>query len=502
MASFALLIAYFGWQALARVMVSPGVELDEAEQLVLTQKLAWGYGAQAPLFTWVQYLVFAVTGPSVAGLAILKNTLLAITYFCTYWSTRLITGRHPLALLAALSLLFVPQISWESQRDLTHTVLASTLASATVLTFVLLMRRPRVGWYVLLGAVSGLGMLAKYNYGIFLAALLLAGGTISSCRRVLLNVRMLFTVAAMGLVVGPHGWWAWQNPGRVTSALHKLSAAPELSGVSLLAVSLTDLVVSAGLLIAPLTALYLVACWRARARGGLGTSSHQVMNDVLRRQLIVIVVGALICGGAGWITNFKDRWFQPMVIGLPVLLAGVLASRLDAIRLRRLTWSGFAVATVLVVLVPMHLRLSELRDRPFRLNAPFAELVAKTSARIESPKVVFAEDRWIGGNLRLSFPHATIVVPELPTQVADLSPDRLAVWNATRRLQAPVGLANHYREMTGVELPDAEVAVVEAPYRHHPSAVMRLAFAGEVRRVRVAEATCPEEREGLMSTRK
>ena len=64
--------------------------------------------------------------------ALMKNTLLAITYFCTYWSTRLITGRHPLALLAALSLLFVPQISWESQRDLTHTVLASTLASVTV----------------------------------------------------------------------------------------------------------------------------------------------------------------------------------------------------------------------------------------------------------------------------------------------------------------------------------------------------------------------------------
>src|SRR2546425_10094183 len=43
---FLLLLSYFGWQVLLRAVTSTTADLDENEQVVMTQKLQWGYGPQ------------------------------------------------------------------------------------------------------------------------------------------------------------------------------------------------------------------------------------------------------------------------------------------------------------------------------------------------------------------------------------------------------------------------------------------------------------------------
>ena len=55
-----LMLPYFSVQVLVRLAVSPALELDEAEQALWTQRLALGYGAQPPLYTWLQWTVFQV----------------------------------------------------------------------------------------------------------------------------------------------------------------------------------------------------------------------------------------------------------------------------------------------------------------------------------------------------------------------------------------------------------------------------------------------------------
>src|SRR5262245_21622617 len=74
------LLVYFGAHLLSRVLVSDALELDEAEQTLWTQQLHAGYGAQPPLYTWLQWGVFQLFGVSVFSLALLKNLLLALTY--------------------------------------------------------------------------------------------------------------------------------------------------------------------------------------------------------------------------------------------------------------------------------------------------------------------------------------------------------------------------------------------------------------------------------------
>ena len=63
----------------SRVVVSPALELDEAEQALWSQTLAWGYGSQPPLYTWLQAGWFALLGPSVLALSSLKFMLLGLT---------------------------------------------------------------------------------------------------------------------------------------------------------------------------------------------------------------------------------------------------------------------------------------------------------------------------------------------------------------------------------------------------------------------------------------
>ena len=75
------LALYFGLHLISRVLVSPSLELDEAEQLLYLQALSLGYGFQPPLYTWLQALVFAFTGPGVFGLALLKAVLLWLTWW-------------------------------------------------------------------------------------------------------------------------------------------------------------------------------------------------------------------------------------------------------------------------------------------------------------------------------------------------------------------------------------------------------------------------------------
>ena len=66
-------------QVLLRLALSPALDMDEAEQIVWSQHLAWGYGVQPPLYTWLQWGVNRLLGgQSVLALSLLKHSLLAL----------------------------------------------------------------------------------------------------------------------------------------------------------------------------------------------------------------------------------------------------------------------------------------------------------------------------------------------------------------------------------------------------------------------------------------
>src|SRR4051812_364573 len=101
---FVALAIYFGLHVLTRALLSNNLQLDEAEQLILTQDWRLGYGSQPPLYNWIQKALFGVCGMNVVALSLLKNTLLCCAYLFTFLAAREILNGAKLAALAAVSL--------------------------------------------------------------------------------------------------------------------------------------------------------------------------------------------------------------------------------------------------------------------------------------------------------------------------------------------------------------------------------------------------------------
>ena len=158
---------------LARLWLSPALELDEAEQMLWSQRLAWGYGAQPPLYTWLQVGVATLLGPGLLALAMLKMALLALTYWCLWRAAREVLPPRA-AWWAAASLVWLPIMGWESLRDLTHTVLVCASVAATWWLVLRQLQRPQPSGFVALGLVLALGLLSKYSFALFALALGLA----------------------------------------------------------------------------------------------------------------------------------------------------------------------------------------------------------------------------------------------------------------------------------------------------------------------------------------
>src|SRR6266498_1125262 len=166
---FILLLIYFGLHLVFRTIVSESAGIDEAYQLMVGQKLHWGYGPHAPLYTWLMILFLHTFGSSEFSLTLLREILLFGTYTLTYFNASELTRSHACGILAALALHFHPSLVWESQRELTNSIVASTMALATLLSF-LRLRPDRWGAWIAFGFFGGLTTLSKYNAAIFYGA--------------------------------------------------------------------------------------------------------------------------------------------------------------------------------------------------------------------------------------------------------------------------------------------------------------------------------------------
>ncbi|WP_341930015.1 glycosyltransferase family 39 protein [Methyloversatilis discipulorum] len=404
-APWLLLLLYFGAHVVARTLVSDALELDEAEQALWTQQLAAGYGTQPPLYTWLQWAVFQVAGVSVLSLSLFKNVLLASTYAFVWLAARRLTA-PPLALLAAASMLLIPQIGWESQRDLTHSVLATAVAAATLYVVVRLIEKPRPVLYLALGLCAALGLLSKYSFAVYLAALGLAV-LLSRDTRPVLRSPWLIAAALLALVVlSPHALWLLDN-WQLASArtLEKLDASPGLAGgvvrglSSLLGATLATLAA----LVLILAAIFGRAAWTPAT-----ASPHCRLWGRYLGLLALLMLALVVVGGA---THFKGRWLQPLLFMAPLAF---FCCRPQLSTHPRLYWlRGTLVVFALLYLFMASMRpvFDGWRNRPDELNEPAAELaLALRSAGYDGHAPIVTHDAVLGGVLRVRFPQAQVVV--------------------------------------------------------------------------------------------
>lgn len=479
-----LIVGYFALQALGRTLVSPALELDEAEQVLATQQLALGYGPQPPLYTWLQLIVFRLLGEGVPALTVLKNALLALTVWGALQIARRLGAVPPVALLAALSLFLVPPFAWEAQRDLSHSVLALATTTGAVLAFLGLLARGHLLDHLLFGIAVAACVLAKYNAVILPMALILAALPLPACRAKIATGRFAIAALAALVLVLPHGLWAASHPADVLADAHKFSpAAGSGPGRGLLTLAGAILgVVSPALVV---LALALIG----PARRHLTSFGRSLELSLLIRALGLALALVTLLVALFDVSQVKERWLLPTLFLAPVIISVDLGSRLGPARVRALTLLAGGLALLVLVMLIARAPLGPRLGDPNRLNFPITTIANQIRAD-GIPDLILSASRDLGGNLRLAFPSTPVVVPVLVRPPVPAAGCWLLVWEDEAGPALPLVIGRIVTGLTGGNVPPLAIARYQAPLAYGEGALAAIHAA----RLNVGTGPAPERR--------
>ena len=478
---FACLGIYFGLHVLSRSVVSTGLQLDEAEQLLLSQDWRWGYGSQGPLYTWIQKILFSAIGTNVFALSLLKNTLLFGAYAFVYCAAREIFVRKEPAVFASASLLLVPNIVWESQRDQTHLILATACAAITLFIFIRLLKTGKPGCYAAFGALVGLGALSKYNFLFFPVSLILAALSVPKLRRAVLSRKLALSLVAVAVVVAPHVNWLLHNKGLALSQSYKFKMAAADGGVKNYIRGAMRFAKSAGAFLAVPILVYAPLLHRAlktRRAVHIAGEDQLYLGFLLR----VLVCGLLLSLAAVLlfrVTEIKDRWMQPLLFAAPIVLVGWVRPQLEG---GRGTWllklAGAAALGVLIAINGTVLGANLLK-RAHNLNIPYSALAAELRKAGFEKGTIFAPKMLLGGNLKIQFKESRVVVSEVPYDLPLPGGAKLIVWNADLPDEKSKELTDFLvfvSRLCGLVPAEMKAQYLEVPSNNGPKQTERLGF--------------------------
>lgn len=470
-----LLCAYFVAHIVIRVLISPNLGKDEAEQVLMAQELAWGYGPQPPFYTWLASGVFAVFGQGIFALTLLKNSLLAATYLLTFATAWRISKDRVVAAVAALSLLLLPQIAWESQRDLTHSVLV--LFAAALFTYAMLrvLEEGRLWSYALLGVAFSIGVLAKYNFPIMAVALLGAALSMAPFRARILNPRFLLSAAIAGLLLWRPLLWALENTGPSLRQTGKLILNRTDSLLVNYASGLSGLLVATLAFLGPMLVIYGVLLFRSK-RGRMPGDSERNYVALLFRSLVLALVASAVLVMAFEVTKVKDRWMQPLLYAAPIVAALWSSRYLTPARIAALLGIAALCAATVLVMLPVRTVVAPAFGRTNPLNAPFPELATQIRAAGFERGGIIAAFNLLGGNLRFRFPQSPVVTQEYPNFALPEGGPYLVVWDATVEPRIPQKVTRLFERRTGRTLPEETQRYIDAPMLYSARERMKLGF--------------------------
>jgi 4-amino-4-deoxy-L-arabinose transferase-like glycosyltransferase len=467
----AVLAIYFLINIAVRLILPHGLELDEAEQTLLSQWMLAGYGSQPPFYNWLQHGAIEIFGMSLVTLAGLKNLMLFGAYLFYYLAARQVMADKRLAVIAALGLLTIPQVAFEAQRDLSHTVAAIFGASLFLYALLRLLSSPSLLAFLLFGIATGIGGITKYNFALVPIAAGLAVLMDRDMRRTVLNWRLLPAAMLALAIITPHALWLLDNFEDAGGHTMK-KLVDEDTGFF---VSLADGFGSLALSFLGFMALTLVifaAVYREHVKAIIraGNSWTRLTGRMISLSLVMIALMIVFAG----LENVRDRWLTPILLVGPLYLAlKVDAAKIPLMPGLKRFW---IVAGVIMVLIPSVLfgrvAMDRIAGKYGYVNIPFATLARVVSEKAAGANtIVVASDGQLGGNMHYNLPGLPVVTPRPPTGMTPqplTDFDRIVfVWRKSDGSPPPSfdkTFADYLRQQ-GIETAPQDMAIVGYPYQ-------------------------------------
>ncbi|KQW31081.1 hypothetical protein ASC71_01985 [Rhizobium sp. Root1240] len=410
---YLILAAFFVLAALARVLRTGTLETDEMQQVLHYLSLEWGYGSQPPLYEWLQAAVFRITGPSVAGLAVLKYGLLFLSTVLIAAAVNLHTDERSAGFLGAFSLFSMPTFFLMSQRDLTHTVVAIACVALFFWSLFSAIRNPTIPRYLLVGVAIGLGAISKYNFVVIPAAALIVLVAMNAFRSRVLDWRIVATLAVAAAIALPHALWLLQNLD-VASAqtLHEMEIKEDVGrfwGFVATSASFATAVLKAS---SPVLGFFFVLFARnARTIVRASNPSTQLVGWTFVVSLVLVYLTVVAIGA----TEVRQKWLAIYFVALPLYLTLKIAAAGIDVRPRlrpAAVISGTLFLGVSAMLVGKDLVAPALGWSD-KAEMPYAGLAAALETELGGPPaVIVTREPALAANLLLQFPTAEIITQE------------------------------------------------------------------------------------------
>ncbi len=473
---FFLLAIYFALQIVLRVTFSTSVDLDESEAVVNSQQFSLGYGSDPPLYVWLQMIFFKTFGTSVFTLSLLKNLLLFSTYSLTFATARLLTRNIAASVAAALSVYYLPSIAWESQRDLTHSVVSATLAVATLFCFLKLQETKRLKWYFIFGLCAGFGCISKYNYTLWLFGLVLAGLLVNETRPALLTPRLLISAALALLIFLPNIIWMLNHRDLALVNAGKFEVSQARPWLEATGTGIKNIIQSIISFALPLTLIYTLLFLKRPSRVVCLSQQRPGYRRVLFLAWGIIGAVLVLLVLFAHATGFRERWFQPILVTLPIGAVALVQNRLDAFRLKCIAVLSMLVMLAVALAMPGRLLLAERLKREEPLTRPYTQVAKDLRPVILPGSLVVCDTHLLAGNLRLSLPDVTLLDLDLVPLFSKPYPHCFIAWDARTSDTIPEELRNWLETRKPASSNLAAPHYVSETYRYHSTKKFRVGY--------------------------
>lgn len=468
-----LLVFYFLANIAVRLSLPQSLEMDEGQQLFLAQWLAAGYDSQPPFYNWLQYGAVQIFGNTVLALTLLKNVLLLGCYLLFGMAARLVIADRRLAAIAMLGLITIPQISFEAQRDLSHTVAVLFSACLFIYAFLKTLKQPTASSYALTGAAIGFGMLSKYNFALLPLAAALAILPDRRYRSRLTDPRLIVTAVIAAVIIAPHALWFIDNLDTATArTLGKLAQGDGSTRLQRIGEGLASLFGSIAVFFLPTVILFWIAFGNRLSSAWSATNEWTRLVGRMFVILTIALTALVIFGGASLI---KARWLIPFFFLLPLYLGLKIDASGGEIGAATRRFGLIALLIMLLIPLALFIRVAapDATGHYEKLNVPYGPAInAIIASGSNRPAIIAAEDLQLAGNIRLHAPDIAVVVPGYErfqqSHAFDGAHPVLLIWR-NKGIAAPAlpeALAAWLRKQPGMGEARPAAADIARPYHY------------------------------------
>ncbi|WP_168800926.1 glycosyltransferase family 39 protein [Peteryoungia ipomoeae] len=465
-----LLAAYFAVMFGIRHIIPDGLRYDEAQQAFFSQWIVAGYDSQPPLYNWVQAAFVAVFGLSITSLAFVKAVALFAAYASYYRLAREVLTERLFAVIATLSLMTIPQIFWEAQRDLTHSVALVICINLFLLVVIRTLKAPTTLLYASLGLIAGLGMISKYNFALIFLGTFVAVLANPQWRVRLYDPRILLSCLIGLLVVLPHGLWLLDNFGVASNKTLTIMGqdAPDEALLKFVQGPIRFFRITV-IILAPLALVYLLV-FRSNLLRSLRASTD--WTRLFGWIFVTIILTVLILIVTIGMTALRDRWLMPFVALVPLFLC----LKLEALKVQSHDFLGrFLVFPLTVMLlVPLALTLRTNAPQLFgsyqAYNMPYGDLMEHILAEEgRKPGLIQTTNWMVAGNSHLQTPDIPVMATslealQLPYAWSDENP-MLLIWLRSEGDTIPPSISAWLERAAPVHRLSGPRSI-ERPYQH------------------------------------